>query len=222
MRARVLFAEAADTTAAAFTDESAHGRKRLGIHEETQRSTVARQQLDAARMELRRNDRPNKRLPARFQSSMGGALRSGCGRAQKKCLKGAPLLDSWKAMTVAHQQEMQSIIGQMANKPRSIQEPLEKCFKPVDCWRGGGRWTTIADMISESPRLRKKNSRSLRPSIRSVENPCRTLRRWGRFCAADGPLGSQKAPTRVADQGPAAQAYLFHDNLHNAIRLPIR
>ena len=45
---------------------------------------------------------------------MGAALAAGVAEAQKKVSEGfGPLLDSWKAMTVAHQQEMQSIYGQM-------------------------------------------------------------------------------------------------------------
>jgi hypothetical protein len=49
----------------------------------------------------------------RFQSSMGGALEAGVAEAQKKVSEGfGPLLDSWKAMTVAHQQEMQNIFAQ--------------------------------------------------------------------------------------------------------------
>jgi len=105
-RARVLFAEAADTTAAAFTDE-------------IQRSTDgARQQLDAARMELaQKTTAEQEAFLRRFQSSMGGALEAGVAEAQKKVSEGfAPLLDSWKAMMVAHQQEMQSIYGQMGEQ----------------------------------------------------------------------------------------------------------
>jgi len=120
-RARVLFAEAADTTAAAFTDEIQRtGRQELGgFNEETQRSTDgARQQLDAARMELaQKTTAEQEAFLRRFQSSMGGALEAGVAEAQKKVSEGfAPLLDSWKAMTVAHQQEMQSIYGQMGEQ----------------------------------------------------------------------------------------------------------
>jgi hypothetical protein len=45
---------------------------------------------------------------------MAGAVEAGVAEAQKKGCEGfGPLLESWKAMTVAHQQEMQSIYGQM-------------------------------------------------------------------------------------------------------------
>jgi hypothetical protein len=120
-RARALFAEAADTTAAAFTDEIQRtGRQELeGFNEETRRSTDgARLQLDAARMELaQKTTAEQEAFLRRFQSSMGGALEAGVAEAQKKVSEGfAPLLDSWKAMTVAHQQEMQSIYGQMGEQ----------------------------------------------------------------------------------------------------------
>jgi hypothetical protein len=117
-RARVLFAEVADTTAAAFTDEIQRtGRQELeGFNEEARRSTDgARLQLDAARVELaQKTTAEQEAFLRRFQSSMGGALEAGVAEAQKKVSEGfGPLLDSWKAMTVAHQQEMQSIYGQM-------------------------------------------------------------------------------------------------------------
>jgi len=117
-RARALFAEAADTTAAAFTDEIQRtGRQELeGFNGEVQRSTDgARLQLDASRMDMvQKTTAEQDAFLRRFQSSMGGALEAGVSEAQKKVSEGfGPLLDSWKAMTVAHHQEMQNIYGQM-------------------------------------------------------------------------------------------------------------
>ena len=116
-RARTLFAEAADTTAAAFTDEIQRtGRQELeGFNEEVRRSTEgARVQLDAVRVELaQKTTAEQEGFLRRFQSSMGGALEAGVAEAQQKVSEGfGPLLDSWKAMTVAHQQEMQNIYAQ--------------------------------------------------------------------------------------------------------------
>ncbi len=116
-RARALFAEAADTTAAAFTDEIQRtGRQELeGFNEEVRRSTEgARVQLDAVRVELaQKTTAEQEGFLRRFQSSMGGALEAGVAEAQQKVSEGfGPLLDSWKAMTVAHQQEMQNIYAQ--------------------------------------------------------------------------------------------------------------
>jgi hypothetical protein len=120
-RARNLFAEAADTTAAAFTDEVQRtGRQELdGFNEEVRRSTDgARLQLDAARRELaEQTTGEQESFLRRFQSSMSGALEAGVLEAQKKVSEGfGPLLDSWKSMTVAHQQEMQSIYGRMGEQ----------------------------------------------------------------------------------------------------------
>jgi hypothetical protein len=120
-RARALFAEAADTTAAAFTDEIQRtGRQELdGFNVEVRRSTEgAQQQLDAARVELSQKATAEQEdFLRRFQSSMGGALEAGVAEAQKKVSEGfGPLLESWKAMTAAHQQEMQGIYGHMGEQ----------------------------------------------------------------------------------------------------------
>jgi hypothetical protein len=120
-RARALFAEAADTTAAAFTDAVQRtGRQELdGFNEEVRRSMDgSRQQLDAASTALaQKTNAEQEAFLRRFQSSMGGALESGVAEAQKKVSEGfGPLLESWKAMTAAHQKEMQSIYGQMGEQ----------------------------------------------------------------------------------------------------------
>ena len=120
-RARALFAEAADTTAAAFADEVQRtGRRELdGFNAEVRRSADgARSQLDAARVEFaQQTTTEQEHFLRRFQSSMSGALEAGVAEAQKRVSEGfGPLLDSWKAMTVAHQQEMQSIYGQMGEQ----------------------------------------------------------------------------------------------------------
>jgi hypothetical protein len=120
-RARALFAEAADTTAAAFTDEVQRtGRQELdGFNQEVRHSGAeARQQLDAARVEFaEKTTAEQEDFLRRFQSSMSGALDAGVAEAQKKVSEGfAPLLDSWKAMTAAHQQEMQNIYGRMGEQ----------------------------------------------------------------------------------------------------------
>ncbi len=120
-RARALFAEAADTTVAGFTDEIQRtGREELkGYNEEVRRSTDgARQQLDAARMEFaQQTTAEQEAFLRRFQSSMSGALDAGVAEAQKKVSEGfGPLLDSWKAMTLAHQQEVRGIYNQMGEQ----------------------------------------------------------------------------------------------------------
>jgi vacuolar-type H+-ATPase subunit E/Vma4 len=120
-RARALFAEAADTTAAAFTDEVQRtGRQELdGFGKELQRSKeVARSDMNAAREELaHRVTSEQQEFLHRFQASMGGALEAGVADARKKVEEGfEPLLASWKSMTDAHQQEMERAYGQIGEQ----------------------------------------------------------------------------------------------------------
>ena len=114
-RARALFAEAADTTAAAFIDEI---------------QRTARQELDGYNQELKRTTAQERSELAeqvsteqaaflkRFQESLGGVLQTGVAEAQKTISEGfAPLLQQWKTMTDAHQQEMTRVyerIGEQA------------------------------------------------------------------------------------------------------------
>jgi hypothetical protein len=119
-RARALFAEAADTTAAAFTDEVQRtGRQELdGFGEELRRSTEeTRSEMHAARVEMaRRVTVEQQEFLRRFQTAMGGALEAGVADAQKRVEEGfEPLLDSWKSMTEAYQKEMQRVYGQMGD-----------------------------------------------------------------------------------------------------------
>jgi hypothetical protein len=117
-RARALFADAADTTAAAFTDEVQRtGRQELdGFGDELRKSVVAAgAQMDAARAEFSQHVTTQQEdFLRRFQAAMGGALEAGIAEAQTRVQEGfGPLLDSWKAMTDAHQKEMESVYGQM-------------------------------------------------------------------------------------------------------------
>src|SRR6266403_2189156 len=120
-RARALFAEAADTTAAAFTDEVQRtGRQELdGFGKELRRAREeARSDMNAAREELaHRVTSEQQEFLRRFQASMGGALEAGVADARKKVEEGfEPLLASWKSMTDAHQKEMESAYGRMGEQ----------------------------------------------------------------------------------------------------------
>jgi len=120
-RARALFAEAADTTAAAFTDEVQRtGRHELdGFGAELHRSKeAALSDMNAAREELaRRVTSEQQEFLRRFQTSMGGALEAGVADARKKVEEGfEPLLASWKSMTDAHQKEMERAYGQIGEQ----------------------------------------------------------------------------------------------------------
>jgi vacuolar-type H+-ATPase subunit E/Vma4 len=120
-RARALFADAADTTAAAFTDEVQRtGRQELdGFGAELQRSKEeARSEMNAAREELaHRVTSEQQEFLRRFQAAMGGALEAGVADARKKVEEGfEPLLASWKSMTDAHQKEMERTYGHMGEQ----------------------------------------------------------------------------------------------------------
>jgi len=117
-RARALFADAADTTAAAFTDEIQRtGRQELdGFGDELRRSVeAAGAQMDAARADFFQHVTAEQEdFLRRFQGAMGGALEAGIAEAHTRVQEGfGPLLDSWKAMTDAHQKEMERTYGQM-------------------------------------------------------------------------------------------------------------
>ena len=114
-RARALFAEAADTTAAAFIDEIQRtARQELaGYNEELARSTAEE------RSELARQvSSEQAAFLERFQESLGGVLQASVAEAQKTVSEGfAPLLEQWQTMTDAHQQEMKRVydrIGEQA------------------------------------------------------------------------------------------------------------
>jgi hypothetical protein len=120
-RARALFSEAAETTAAAFTDEIQRtARQELdGFGEELQRSAVeTRAQLDAARAEhAQRVTTEQEDFLRRFQAGVSGAVNAGVADAYQKVQGGiAPLLDSWKSMTEAHQADLQSVYAQIGDQ----------------------------------------------------------------------------------------------------------
>jgi hypothetical protein len=113
-RARVLFAEASDTTAAAFTDEI---------------QRTARQELEGFNHELKHSTEEERRVLAeqvtaeqdvflhRFQAALGGLLHAGVAEAQKQVSEGfEPLLQQWKSMTEAHQKEMQLLYNRMGEE----------------------------------------------------------------------------------------------------------
>jgi hypothetical protein len=113
-RARALFAEAADTTSAAFTDEIQRtGRRELdGFNEELHGST-SEERAHLARQVTAEQEG----FLHRFQSALGGALEAGVAEAQKKVSEGfAPLLERWKSMTDAHQKEMQAAYDHMGEQ----------------------------------------------------------------------------------------------------------
>ena len=120
-RARALFAEAAETTSAAFIDEiQRHARQDLeGFETELQRSTVeTRTQMEAARSELaQRVTTEQEHFLRRFQEGMSDAMETGVAEAHQRVQAGfEPLLESWKSMTGAQQREMQTIYSRIGEQ----------------------------------------------------------------------------------------------------------
>ena len=119
-RARELFAEAADTTTAAFMDEiQRHGRRELdGFTEtvkqasaETQREFVASQEKVTQQLTAQQES-----FLHRFQAGMAGALESGIREAQEKITAGfGPLLESWKALSEQQQNELRAKMSGLSN-----------------------------------------------------------------------------------------------------------
>src|SRR5882724_4780808 len=119
-RARELFAEAADTTTAAFMDEiQRHARQELHGFEEAVGQTAAEsnRQFAASRETIaqRLTDEQESFLK-RFQAGMATALENGVREAQEKISDGfLPLWESWKAMTQKQQEELRASMGDLSN-----------------------------------------------------------------------------------------------------------
>ena len=119
-RARELFAEAADTTTAAFTDEiQRQARHELAGFTETVKQSAAEsdRQFAASREALaKRLTVEQENFLQRFQSGMTSALESGVRDAQEKINDGfLPIWESWKAMTEKQQAELRESMADLSN-----------------------------------------------------------------------------------------------------------
>jgi hypothetical protein len=119
-RARELFAEAADTTTAAFMDEiQRHARQELHGFEEALSQTAAEsnRQFVASRETLaQRLTEEQQSFLKRFQAGMATALEIGVREAQEKINDGfVPLWESWKAMTEKQQEQMRASMADLSS-----------------------------------------------------------------------------------------------------------
>ena len=117
-RARELFAEAADTTTAAFMDEiQRQGRRELDGFADAVKQTGAEAHRDfaASREALAQQlTIEQENFLRRFQAGMANALDSGIREAQEKVTAGfGPLLESWKAMSEQQQKEVRASLAQI-------------------------------------------------------------------------------------------------------------
>ncbi|HEX4379073.1 MAG TPA: hypothetical protein VH022_03500 [Candidatus Acidoferrum sp.] len=120
-RARSLFSEAAETTTAAFIDEiQQHARRDLdGFESELKRSTSeTRSLIDTAHSELaQRVTLEQENFLRRFQDSLHGTIEAGVAEAHERVQAGfRPVIESWKAMTAAQQDELQSSYARIGDQ----------------------------------------------------------------------------------------------------------
>jgi hypothetical protein len=120
-RVHMLFAEAADTTSAAFTDEiQRNARQELeGFTELTNRSLEeSRERLDTARMDFSHKlTTQQEEFLRRFQSEMNDAVGRGVTDAREKVESGfSAMWDSWKKMNEASVAEMHNALGKLSNE----------------------------------------------------------------------------------------------------------
>jgi hypothetical protein len=120
-RARSLFAEAAETTTAAFIDEiQQHARRDLdGFEAELKRSTSeTRSLIDTAHSELaQRVTVEQENFLRRFQDSLHGTIEAGVAEANERVQAGfRPVIESWKAMTAAQQDELKTSYGRIGEQ----------------------------------------------------------------------------------------------------------
>jgi hypothetical protein len=113
-RARALFAEAADTTTAAFLDEIQRtARQELGGYGEELKRTTAQQRTEMAQQV----NSEQEAFLKRFQESLGGILQARVAEAQKTVSEGfGPLLNQWKALTDAQQQEIKCVYDRLGEQ----------------------------------------------------------------------------------------------------------
>jgi hypothetical protein len=120
-RVRVLFAEAADTTSAAFTDEiQRNARMELDGFNELMHNTLeqSRERMDAARAELNHQvTAEQEEFLRRFQGTMTDAVGKGLSEAQAKVQASfGNVLDSWKVMSEAKLTEMRGGFGKISDE----------------------------------------------------------------------------------------------------------
>jgi len=120
-RVRLLFAEAADTTSAAFTDEiQRNARQELeGFNELKNKSVeLSREQLDATRAEIsQRVTAEQEEYLRRFQAGMSGAVELGLQEAQEQVKASfASLLSSWKSVTEEKDAELRATFGKISDE----------------------------------------------------------------------------------------------------------
>ena len=120
-RVRLLFAEAADTTSAAFTDEiQRNARQELEGFTELMTKSVelSRERLAATREEIsQRVSAEQEEFLRRFQAGVTGVVEKSLNEAQEEVRTSfASLLESWKTMSEAKRGELRETFGKISDE----------------------------------------------------------------------------------------------------------
>jgi len=123
-RARALFAEAAETTTAAFIDEiQRHARQDLeGFDAELQRSREeTRSLIDSAHSELAQKVTVEQEsFLRRFQDSLHGTIEARVAEANERVQAGfRPMIESWQAMTNAQKDDLNNVYARIGEQAAS-------------------------------------------------------------------------------------------------------
>jgi len=166
-----LFAEAADTTSAAFTDEiQRQGREELTGFGDAVRETAGASfaQIQASRAEVaQQTTSEQEEFCSASRGALSGALESGIGEAREKVQEGfAPLLESWKQMAEAHESgDVETAYGTEQSRRGTIPQPARERFELVDGrYRNDARQTRARRYGEQLARRRKR--KSARPALR--------------------------------------------------------
>ena len=149
-RVRMLFAEAADTTSAAFTDEiQRNARQELeGFTELTNRSLEeSRERLDSARVEFSNKlTSQQEEFLRRFQGEMNEAVGRGVADAREKVEAGfSALWDSWKKMNEANMSgDARHAREAEQRRRRAVPRAAGKYFEFLDGGNRGDTGSSIA------------------------------------------------------------------------------
>ncbi len=120
-RVRLLFAEAADTTSAAFTDEiQRNARQELEGFTELMNKSVelSRERLDATREQIsQRVTAEQEEFLRRFHAGITGAVENSLKQAQEEVRASfASLLESWKTMSEEKRAELRETFGKISDE----------------------------------------------------------------------------------------------------------
>ena len=166
-KVRGLFAEAADTTSAAFTDEiQRNARQELdGFNELMNKSVeVSREKLDATRVEISQKiTAEQEEFLRRFNDSMSRSVDNGLREAQSRVETSfAALLDSWKSVSESRQAELRVSAANISD------ESVERYRSRLENISNSWMVATVATLDHQSRDVIAKIAASAEERLREV------------------------------------------------------